>query len=54
MPVKDTFCDAKGQGGWLGFTDKYWMSVLIPDPNEPINVNYRHGNKLIYNTIYFI
>ena len=45
MPVKDTFCDAKGQGGWLGFTDKYWMSVLIPDPNEPINVNYRHGNN---------
>jgi len=45
MPLKDTFCDTKGQGGWLGFTDKYWMSVLIPDPNEPINVNYRHGNN---------
>ena len=45
MTVKDEFCDAKGQGGWLGFTDKYWMSVLIPDPNEPINVNYRHGNN---------
>ena len=45
MPVKDTFCDAKGQGGWLGFTDKYWMSVLIPDPDQPINVNYRHGNN---------
>jgi len=45
MPVKDTFCDAKGQGGWTGFTDKYWMSVLIPDPDEPINVNYRHGNN---------
>ena len=45
MPVKDEFCDTKGQGGWLGFTDKYWMSVLIPDPNEPININYRHGNN---------
>jgi len=45
IPVKDTFCDAKGQGGWLGFTDKYWMSVLIPDPNEPININYRHSNN---------
>ena len=45
MPVKDTFCDTKGQGGWIGFTDKYWMSVLIPDPNEPININYRHGNN---------
>ncbi len=45
MTTKDTFCDEKAQGGWLGFTDKYWMSVLIPDPNEPINVNYRHGNN---------
>ena len=45
MPIKDSFCDAKAQGGWLGFTDKYWMSVLIPDRNEPINVNYRHGNN---------
>ena len=45
MSVKDSFCDVKGQGGWLGFTDKYWMSVLIPDPTEPINVNYRHGNN---------
>ena len=21
----------KGQGGWLGFTDKYWAAVVIPD-----------------------
>ena len=45
MPAKNDFCDEKAQGGWLGFTDKYWMSVLIPDPNEPININYRHGNN---------
>jgi len=45
ISTKDSYCDVKTQGGWLGFTDKYWMSVLIPDPNEPINVNYRHGNN---------
>ena len=45
ITIKDDFCDEKGQGGWLGFTDKYWMSVLIPDPKEPININYRHGNN---------
>jgi len=45
LPTKNSYCDVKTQGGWLGFTDKYWMSVLIPDPNEPINVNYRHGNN---------
>ena len=42
---KNLYCDNKSQGGWLGFTDKYWMSILIPDPIESINVNYRHGNK---------
>ena len=45
LPTKDSYCDNKTQGGWLGFTDKYWMSTLIPDPNEPININYRHGNN---------
>ncbi|SVA49183.1 uncharacterized protein METZ01_LOCUS102037 [marine metagenome] len=42
---KNLYCDSKSQGGWLGFTDKYWMSILIPDPIESINVNYRHGNN---------
>ena len=42
---KNLYCDNKSQGGWIGFTDKYWMSVLIPNPTEPINVNYRHGNN---------
>ena len=41
---KSTFCDQKSTGGWLGFTDKYWMSVLIPDQNESIKGEYRHSN----------
>ena len=43
---KDQFCDQKSTGGWLGFTDKYWMSALIPDQNELINANYRHSNDV--------
>ena len=27
----------KGEGGWLGFTDKYWSAVLIPDQKTPFN-----------------
>ena len=43
--VKSKYCDGKSTGGWLGFTDKYWMSALIPDQNELININYRHNNN---------
>ena len=42
---KKVYCDNKSVGGWLGFTDKYWMSILIPENQESINVNYRHGNN---------
>ncbi len=45
LNIKKSFCDNKSQGGWLGFTDKYWMSALIPDPDQSININYRHGNN---------
>ena len=26
--------DKFAQGGWLGFTDKYWATAIIPDQNE--------------------
>ena len=45
LQTKKSFCDNKSQGGWLGFTDKYWMSALIPDADQSINVNYRHSNN---------
>jgi YidC/Oxa1 family membrane protein insertase len=28
-------------GGWLGITDKYWLTALIPDQTLPIKVSYR-------------
>jgi YidC/Oxa1 family membrane protein insertase len=42
---KKLFCDQKSTGGWLGFTDKYWMATLIPDQDKPINANFRHNNN---------
>ena len=27
--------------GWLGFTDKYWMTTLIPDPGQEFTAVYR-------------
>ena len=28
-------------GGWLGFTDKYWLTVLIPEQKEKLNASFR-------------
>src|SRR5512144_82772 len=27
-------------GGWIGITDKYWQSVLIPDQKQPVNARF--------------
>ncbi len=29
-------------GGWIGFTDKYWLVSLIPDPAAPVDVRLFH------------
>jgi YidC/Oxa1 family membrane protein insertase len=28
-------------GGWIGMTDKYWLSALIPDQNAPFTASFR-------------
>ena len=29
-------------GGWLGFTDKYWLTSLIPSQSEAVKANFTH------------
>lgn len=29
-------------GGWAGFTDKYWLTSLVPDQAEDLEANFRH------------
>ncbi len=38
--------------GYIGFTDKYWMTALIPQPGTPFTAAYKVGNagKPIYQT----
>jgi YidC/Oxa1 family membrane protein insertase len=28
-------------GGWMGITDKYWMTVFIPNQSEPVTAQFR-------------
>jgi YidC/Oxa1 family membrane protein insertase len=28
-------------GGWLGYTDKYWLTSLIPPQNQPVKAQFR-------------
>ena len=39
----------KTTGGWIGFTDKYWLAALIPDQKTPIDATMRSGGG-IYQT----
>ena len=42
-------------GGWLGFTDKYWLTALIPAPQEPVKTQVSYsatGEREIYQASY--
>jgi YidC/Oxa1 family membrane protein insertase len=45
----------ESKGGWLGFTDKYWATALIPDQGRDITATYQHfktGTRDTYQTDY--
>jgi YidC/Oxa1 family membrane protein insertase len=41
-PQKPTDFD-HSTGGWLGFTDKYWLTALVPPQDAVINAKFRHA-----------
>ena len=34
--------DSTGRGGWAGFTDKYWLTALVPDQSVETTAAFRH------------
>jgi YidC/Oxa1 family membrane protein insertase len=34
--------DYASTGGWLGFTDKYWLTALVPTQHEAIKARFSH------------
>ncbi len=43
--IKKSYCNSTNDEGWLGFTDKYWMSALIPNQKVKFNSVFKHYNK---------
>lgn len=35
----------KNSRGWIGITDKYWLTALIPDKSNSFDVNYKYFYK---------
>jgi YidC/Oxa1 family membrane protein insertase len=40
------------RGGWLGFTDKYWLTALIPAQGAPVEASFRKSDTGAYQTDY--
>ena len=40
------------RGGWLGFTDKYWLTALAPSNNAPIAASFRKSATGAYQADY--
>ncbi len=32
-------------GGWLGITDKYWLTALVPDAGDKFDAEYKHFTR---------
>lgn len=46
--------ELESTGGWLGFTDKYWLASLVPAQDRPIKASFRYtagpGGQARYQT----
>ncbi len=50
--LKDGAAKFTTTGGWLGFTDKYWLTALIPDQSARFDGEFRSGPNDTYQADY--
>ena len=39
-------------GGWVGFTDKYWLAAVVPNQQSNISASFRHLDGDVYQADY--
>lgn len=37
--------EQESKGGWIGITDKYWLTTLIPNQNDTVNTRFVHRKE---------
>ena len=50
--IEDKKFSVNCKSGWLGITDKYWITSLIPEENKDFKTNFEYKNKFKANFIY--
>ncbi len=40
----DRTMDFSSRGGWIGFSDKYWLTALVPDQKKSVEASFRHAS----------
>ncbi len=49
--IKEKEFSKKTNSGWLGITDKYWITTLIPEENKEFRADFDYKNKFRANFI---
>src|SRR3546814_7936900 len=42
--IEDGNVERSATGGWIGITDKYWLTALVPTQGEAWNYTFRHAS----------
>jgi len=45
ISLQEPECNLSSKEAWLGFTDKYWMSALIPNNQKTYNTSFKFYNQ---------
>ncbi|MBF0355287.1 MAG: membrane protein insertase YidC [Alphaproteobacteria bacterium] len=42
LDEKAQLTEKSAKGGWIGFTDKYWLAAVAPDPKAEVDARFLH------------